>query len=171
MLIQEDKIQSFILIDKFPTTNESLNSYLRTNKETLMRRKIRKFNETNWFEWGALRNYKKIRDNLGKDCIYIKTISRKETVAFVGKVQYFGGNLIILIPKEIHPWGSHLASPRPFQALEQMVSYLNGKSFRKNYTYSGRFKIGQRILSKVSLSNLGRDDPLREASISARRDR
>jgi len=50
MLIQEDKIQSFILIDKFPTTNESLNSYLRTNKETLMRRKIRKFNETNWFE-------------------------------------------------------------------------------------------------------------------------
>ena len=67
--------------------------------------------------------------------------------------------------------GSHLASPRPLQALEQMVSYLNGKSFRKNYTYSGRFKIGQRILSKVSLSNLGRDDPLREASISARRDR
>ena len=125
-----------------------------------------------------MRNYKKIRDNLGKDCIYIKTISRKETVAFVGKVQYFGGNLIILIPKEsearIHPPlrdGSHLASPRPFQALEQMVSYLNGKSFRKNYTYSGRFKIGQRILSKVSLSNLGRDDPLREASISARRDR
>ena len=135
-----------------------------------------------------MRNYKKIRDNLGKDCIYIKTISRKETVAFVGKVQYFGGSLIILIPKEsdhsyqarIHPplskemirrHGSHLASPRPLQALEQMVSYLNGKSFRKNYTYSGRFKIGQRILSKVSSSNLGRDDPLREASISARRDR
>jgi hypothetical protein len=35
--------------------------------------------------------------------------------------------------------------------LDKMVSFLNEESFRRNYTYSGRFKIGQRILAKAPL--------------------
>jgi len=104
-----------------------------------------------------LRNYKKIQENLGKHCIYIKTVSRDEVVAFTGRVHFFGGNLILLIPREnvldLGPLG-RLDSATP---IEQIVSLLNGKSFRKNYTYSGRFKIGQRILSKVLLSSLFKD--------------
>lgn len=61
-----------------------------------MERKIRKFNDLNWFEWGALRN---IKNNLGKECIYLNTLTRKTNVSFLGKVNYFGGGLIILIPK------------------------------------------------------------------------
>lgn len=104
-----------------------------------------------------MRNYKKIQENLGKHCIYIKTVSRDEVVAFTGRVHFFGGNLILLIPREnvldLGPLG-RLDSATP---IEQIVSLLNGKSFRKNYTYSGRFKIGQRILSKVLLSSLFKD--------------
>ena len=98
-----------------------------------------------------MRNYKKIQENLGKHCIYIKTVSRNEVVAFTGRVHFFGGNLILLIPRE------NVLDLGPLGRLEQIVSLLNGKSFRKNYTYSGRFKIGQRILSKVLLSSLFKD--------------
>ena len=47
MLIQQDRVEEFIFIDRFPTTNESLNCYLYQNKQNLIQRKIRKFNETN----------------------------------------------------------------------------------------------------------------------------
>ena len=44
------------------------------------------------------------------------------------------GNLIILIPKKNCD-------------LKKVVSYLNSISFKKNFIYSGRFKIGHRQLS------------------------
>ena len=70
------------------------------NKKELIGRKIRKFNENNWFEWGAPRNIKIIEKNIGKKCIYIYNLTRNKTVAFVDKVGYFGGTLIMLKPKK-----------------------------------------------------------------------
>lgn len=99
-----------------------------------MDRKIRKFNEFNWFEWGALRNIKNIKNNLGKECIYLNTLTRKTNVSFLGKVNYFGGGLIILIPKIDCN-------------LNYIIKYLNSDLFRKNFLYSGRFKIGHRQIS------------------------
>ena len=90
----------YILIREFPTKNKELNKYMLDNKEELIKRKIRKFNESNWFEWGALRNYNTIIESMGKECIYICNLTRNEQVAFIGEVTYFGGDLIILIPKK-----------------------------------------------------------------------
>ena len=134
VLINENNIEKYILLDTFPTENEDLNNYMISNKEQLINRKIKKFNEYNWFEWGALRNYNKIKDNMGGECIYISTISRANDVAFKDQVKYFGGGLIIMIPKQQNI------------DLEKMVHYLNSASFKSNYMYSGRFKIGQRQL-------------------------
>ena len=104
---------------------------LRIRKKELIERKIRKFNETNWFEWGAPRNINTINNNVGKDCIYIYNLTRKPNVSFLGKVNYFGCGLIMLKPnRECN--------------LNAIVSYINSNTFKNNFMFSGRFKIGHR---------------------------
>ena len=132
----KNKIDKYILIHSFPTSNEALNTYLLGSKNALIERKIRKFNETNWYQWGALRNYETVKNNIGKSCIYVSTLTRNEKVAFVGKVQLFGGGLIVMIPKrEISQ-----------NVLEKIVQNMNSSDFRQNYMYAGRFKMGHKHL-------------------------
>lgn len=132
-------IDRYIFIRSFPSEDDTINSYLLDHKEELMNRKIRKFDEHNWFEWGALRNINAVNNNIGKDCIYIYNLTRKKEVAFIGKVGYFGGNLLMLLPKI------------PCD-LFKIISYLNNDSFKNNFIFSGRFKIGHRQLSKSLIS-------------------
>lgn len=129
----ENKIDKYILVDTFPTNNNDLNNYMLQHKNCLLERKIRKFNENNWYEWGALRNYKNIKNNMNKDCIYINNLTRKEKIAFKSKVNLFGGQLLLLIPKiKID--------------LLLFQNYLNSSEFKENYMYSGKFKIGHKQL-------------------------
>lgn len=136
----EDKIDKYIYIEKYPCDNEEINTYLLNHKKELVERRIRKFNEHNWFEWGAPRNIAKINSNLGKDCIYIYNLTRKSNVAFLGKVNYFGGGLIMLKPKKICN-------------LNNIISYINSNSFKNNFTFSGRFKIGHRQICNSYIPN------------------
>ena len=138
ILNAENKIEKYIFIDKYPCDNEEINKYLLEYKTTLIERKIRKFNEDNWFEFGAPRNINVIKNNLGNDCIYIYNLTRKSNVSFVGKVNYFGGNLIMLIPKIKCD-------------LNNIISYINSKTFKDNFIFSGRFKIGHRQISNSYL--------------------
>lgn len=130
----ENQIDKYIFIKEFPSNNKKINTYLLTYKDELMSRKIKKFNEKNWFEWGAPRNMKNIKENIGKECIYIYNLTRNKTIAFKDTVQYFGGSLIILIPKKIIN-------------LDIILSYLNSDNFKRNFMFSGRFKIGHRQIS------------------------
>ena len=130
----KDKIDKYIFYENYPTGNDIVDKYLLENKDKLLSRKIRKFNENNWFEWGAPRNMTSIKKNIGKDCIYIYNLTRKTQVAFLDKVRYFGGNLIMLIPKEATI------------NLAAVVGYMNSNEFKKNFMFSGRFKIGHRNL-------------------------
>jgi len=130
----ENKVEKYIYIDKYPCDNEKINTYLFEHKKELIERKIRKFNENNWFEWGALRNISKINSNLDKDCIYIYNLTRKSNISFLAKVNYFGGGLIMLIPKKKCN-------------LNKIVSYINSNTFKDNFMFSGRFKIGHRQIS------------------------
>lgn len=130
----ENKIDKYIFIEEFPSDNQKINEYLLTYKDELISRKIKKFNEKNWFEWGAPRNIKTIKQNLGKECIYIYNLTRQKHIAFKGNVTYFGGGLIILIPKKNIN-------------LDSIISYLNSDVFKSNFMFSGRFKIGHRQIS------------------------
>jgi adenine-specific DNA-methyltransferase len=134
----ENKLDNYILVETFPTGRGELDDYLLSNKETLISRKIKNFNEKNWFQWGALRNFQTIKNNLGKECIYISNLSRKKKVAFKSKVQYFGGGLIMMIPNQNIE-------------LDKIVTYLNSDVFKSNYMYSGRFKIGHKQLCNARL--------------------
>jgi len=134
LLNGENKIDKYIYIENFPCHNNKINQYLLKHKNELIQRKIKKFNENNWFEWGAPRNINNIKNNIDKDCIYIYNLSRKNNVAFTGKVNYFGGGLIMLIPKKNIN-------------LNNIISYINSDNFKKNFMFSGRFKIGHRQIS------------------------
>ena len=141
VLTDKSVVSRFIFTETFPTTNPQINDHLLAHKADLLARKIKKFTDANWFEWGAPRNITAIRANLGQPCIYIQTITRKSEVAFVGTVQYFGGGLICLIPKP--------ATGNPSQQLENIARYLNTPEFQKNYIYAGRFKIGHKLISNA----------------------
>ena len=139
LLNGKNKIDKYIFIKKFPSENQKINEYLLKHKKELIERKIKKFKESNWFEWGAPRNIKVMDNCKDKDCIYIKNLTRDEVVAFKGKVMYFGGSLLLLLPK------------KEDLDLDKIVNILNSKKFKENYTYSGRFKIGHRQLSSVRI--------------------
>ena len=134
MLNDKNDLKDYIFLDKFPTKNKKLNEYMLKNKDLLINRHIRKFNENNWFEWGATRNMTSVNKYKGKECLFVRNLTRKEDVCFKDNVQYFGGKLICMIPKndKIN--------------LDKIMKYLNSKKFKENYQYSGRFKIGHRQL-------------------------
>lgn len=129
----EKKLDKYIFIENFPCDDDNINNYLLSHKKILTDRKIKKFNEKNWFEWGAPRNINIINNNLNKECIYIYNLTRKTNISFVDKVNYFGGGLIMLIPKKKCD-------------LHKIVSFFNSDTFKNNFIFSGRFKIGHRQL-------------------------
>ena len=133
LLNGKEKKEKYILLEDFPTANTELNKYMLSHKKVLISRKIKKFNENNWWKWGAPRNKKSIEKYMGQQCIYISNLTRRKEVAFIDKVQYFGGGLIILIPNKK-------------MDLQKIVTYLNSETFKSNYMYSGRFKIGHKQL-------------------------
>jgi adenine-specific DNA-methyltransferase len=133
VLNDENQIKKYIYIIHFPSESEEINNYLLEHKDELINRRIRKFNENNWFVWGAMRNMKVMEEHKGEQCIYLRNLTRKEKVAFLGEVRYFGGKLIMLRPKtECN--------------ISGVMEFLNSEEFRKKFIFSGRFKIGQRQL-------------------------
>jgi adenine-specific DNA-methyltransferase len=135
-----EKKEKYIYIENFPCENEKINQHLLENKKILIERKIRKFNEDNWFEWGAPRNMTTIDNYIDNDCIYIYNLTRKNNVAFVGKISYFGGGLLMLKPKKKYN-------------LSMIVTYLNSDIFKSNFLFSGRFKLGHRQISNSFIPN------------------
>lgn len=62
----KNTIDKYILLQSFPSEDDDVNEYMLSHKSSLISRKIKKFNDNNWFEWGALRNYETIKQNWGK---------------------------------------------------------------------------------------------------------
>jgi adenine-specific DNA-methyltransferase len=137
ILNDKDRIEKFIFVETFPSNDEQINAHLETHKDQLLARKIKKFTEVNWFEWGAPRNLDKIRKFWGTPCIYVRNMTRNREVAFHGTVQYFGGSLLCLIPKD------------PGANLDRYIEYLNTATFQQDYLYAGRFKIGHKQISSA----------------------
>mgnify|MGYP001324917065 FL=1 len=136
----KNKVEKYVYITEFPSNNQDINHYLSEHKTDLLSRKIKNFNENNWFEWGAPRNIGVMEKNVGKDCIYISNLTRNNEVAFVDKVQYFGGSLIMLKPKKKCN-------------LYNIVNYMNSEKFKENFMFSNRFKIGHRQICNSVLPN------------------
>ena len=137
----ENVINKYIFIDKYPCNESKINNYLESHKNSLLSRKIKKFNDKNWFEWGAPRNMDKMVKPKNLKCIYIYNLTRRNNVAFIDKLQYFGGNLILLKPKKDCN-------------LEEVCKYLNSYEFKRNFTFSKRFKIGHKQIKDSYIPNI-----------------
>lgn len=140
ILTDKGQTDKYIFADKFPTGDGTIDSHLLAHKTELLERKIKTFSESNWFEWGAPRNISNIRAHWGQPCIYLKNMTRNKEAAFVGQVQYFGGSLLCLIPKD----GVTVD-------LQKIVQHINSPGFQKDYLYAGRFKIGHKQISSALL--------------------
>lgn len=145
LLDSKNVLKKYIFIEKFPCGNEKIDSHLLLHKTELLKRKIRKFSEKNWFEWGAPRNIENIRKNHGRKCIYVKNLTRDKEVAFIDTVQYFGGKLLCLIPKK----------SMSDATMQKIVDYINSLLFKQNYIYAGRFKIGHRQIGSATFIDDG----------------
>jgi adenine-specific DNA-methyltransferase len=143
ILNDKDRIEKFIFTEIFPTNHIEIDNHLLEYKSDLLERKIKKFSEKNWFEWGAPRNISSIKTHWNQPCIYVRNITRNKEVAFIGNVQYFGGSLLCLIPK----------NNIIISELEKIVKYLNSEVFQKDYIYAGRFKIGHKQISNAIIPN------------------
>ena len=141
LLVGKDNREKFIFAQTYPTKNLEIDKHLQENKKYLLERKIRKFNEDNWWEWGAPRNISAMEDYKGKQCIYLHNLTRKEEVAFEGKVEFIGGNLLMLIPK--------VEFGETNKSISEVIQHINSLDFRKNYMYAGRFKIGHRQIKNA----------------------
>lgn len=133
-------LEKYIYVEQFPCADNKINEHLEANKNVLIERGIRKFDENNWFEWGAPRNISIIKSSLGKECIYVHNLTRKPIVAFVSSVGYFGGGLIMCVPK------------KPCD-LNKIVSYINSEKLKNQFMFSGRCKIGHRQISNLIIPN------------------
>lgn len=137
ILNDKDRVEKYIFTETFPTMNAEIDAHLQSHKTELLERKIKKFSERNWFEWGAPRNISSIQKYWGKPCIYIRNMTRNKEVAFIGNVQYFGGSLLCLVPKE----------DITETELQKTIHHINSTTFKNDYMYAGRFKIGHKQIS------------------------
>lgn len=143
MLIDKDRIEKYIFIESFPSKNKEIDTYLESHKSELLERKIKKFSENNWYEWGAPRNISSIQKYWGMKCIYVRNMTRNKEVAFLGNVQYFGGSLLCLIPKKAMNENK----------IQKIIQYINSSVFQKDYMYAGRIKIGHKQISSAIIPN------------------
>jgi adenine-specific DNA-methyltransferase len=135
VLVDKGKVEKFI----YGKATPEITAHLERHKAELMARKIKLFSDENWFEWGAPRNISHMERLMGRPCIYVKNLTRSTEPAFLGNVQYFGGALLCMVPKNL------------LIDLKKVVEILNKIDTRKDYTYSGRFKIGHRQLCHIKL--------------------
>lgn len=84
------------VFDKNNNYDRDTFKYLLNHKDRLISRKIKKFNEYNWFEWGAVRNIEYMKKQ-GK-CIYVNNKTRNNNPFFVEDVDFFDGSILALFP-------------------------------------------------------------------------
>lgn len=142
LIISKDKKSKYIIINSLENQSNDLKSYLTSYKKLLKLRKIRKIDETNWFEFGLLRNKSKIDLMKGKPAIYMYNLTRKEQVAFQDNVMYFGGNLLMIKTKEKYENNID---------IKMLIEYFNSNDFKEKYTYSKKFKISQKNLKECMI--------------------
>ena len=98
--------------------------YLLKYKTELMARKIKRFTENNWWEWGRKIRY------INKEKIYVNNKTRDIAPFFTNDSGWFDGSIIALVPKE----NCHYT-------IEELISLLN----KNNWEEQG-FKVGGRLI-------------------------
>jgi adenine-specific DNA-methyltransferase len=112
----------YIFADNFTNFENmpvDVQEYLLTNKKKLIEREIRKFDESNWWCYGALRNFEVMSSNRKRIYGIMKT--RESDIFWKGnEFEFFGGGIVGLFLKteiDIN--------------LDDVVQHLNSEQFKK----------------------------------------
>ena len=110
---------------------------LKEHKTKLMNRRIKKFTEDNWWEWG-----RKYADRTGKR-IYVNCKTRNKNPFFVSDVSAYDGSILALFPK------------RNTKNINKLCEILNDTDWTKyGFICGGRYVFSQRSLENVSLNKI-----------------
>lgn len=112
----------------------TIHDSLLTNKELLLNRKIKKFNDNNWFCWG--RNMYNSLD----DRIYVNTKTRKHNPFFINDCKNYDGSILAIFPKS-----------KKYE-IEFLKNFLNSVDWQSiGFYYNGRYIFNQKALENCIL--------------------
>jgi adenine-specific DNA-methyltransferase len=78
----EDKVDKYIYVESFPCEKRRLIVFLSSVRRNWLKEKYGNSTRQTGLSGGAA-EYQAVRDNVGKDCIYIYNLTRKTNVAFL----------------------------------------------------------------------------------------
>jgi adenine-specific DNA-methyltransferase len=111
-----------------------INSYILEKKDILINRKMKKFNESNWWIWGR-DFYKSDRKR-----IYVNSKTRNENPFFIHECKSYDGSILALVPKndEIE------------KNLEKYLKKLNSIDWQElGFKVGSRFIFNQKSLESI----------------------
>ena len=109
-------------------------------KEQLLKRKIRHFNESNWWQWGRLHH---ISD---KPRIYVNTKTRNKSPFFIHPCKNYDGSILALFPKNDN------------LDLEKLKNLLNEVNWNElGFVCGGRYIFSQKSLENAILPEFFKD--------------
>lgn len=110
--------------------------YLLKFKNFLINRKIKKFDEKNWFMWG--RDYYKSNDNR----IYVNSKTRNKKPFFTNKCKAYDGSILAIFPK----------FKTDEKIIDSIIDDLNNTNWEElGFVCDGRFLFNQRSLENSLL--------------------
>ena len=132
-------LEDYCNIDNMP---QNTKNYILENKEVLISRKIKKFNETNFWKYGAIRNIDLMRSDRPRIYGLLKT--RDENPFWVGDSNsYFSGGVFALFLKdEIN------------LNIDEVVHYLNSDRFKKIMKESNMYSNNKVSITPTAFSSL-----------------
>ncbi len=149
------KKRKFIFADEIPLhkiemEDPKLYNHLLQNKSALISRNIKKFDEDDWFHYGAVRNLSFMRKQ-GR-CIYVNTKTRHENPFFIDDIDYFDGSVLgLFISKQKNIWSASLSN----LDLNEWCYILNNsvKDFKEQGMYvSNKFLFTVKSLSDFKVN-------------------
>lgn len=115
--------------------------YLAEHKDALISRGIRKFDESNWWQYGAMRNVSLMESD--RDRIFCYHRTRKPEPFFASDATYYSGGIIGIFLKDNCPVGR-----------EELLDILNGDTFRMIMSEAGLVNNGKVSLQPSTLKAL-----------------
>lgn len=111
-----------------------INDYLTQNKERLLKRKIRHFDETNWWQWG--RNHYQSNEKR----IYVNAKTRNSNPFFVHSCKDYDGSVLAIFPRNQNV------------NIDELCNELNKVNwYELGFMCDGRFLFSQKSLENALL--------------------
>lgn len=138
-------LSKYIFADNVTNFQEipmDIQEYLLINKKKLIEREIKKFDETNWWCYGAIRNLEIMNSNRKR--IYGLMKTRENEVFWKGtEFEFFGGGIVGLFLKE-----------NVDVDLDEVIMYINSQEFKTIMKDSNMYSNNKVSITPSVLSNL-----------------